>query len=82
MEIEYEATFPNINKDEIRKRLEKAGAILIRPEYLQKRVPFHLPKEKRSKGKFVRVRDEGDKITLSLKVFDGEEKICCAVEEL
>ena len=75
MEIEYEATFPNINKDEIRKRLEKAGAILIRPEYLQKRVPFHLPKEKRSKGKFVRVRDEGDKITLSLKVFDGEEKI-------
>jgi len=75
MEIEYEATFPNINKDEIRKRLEKAGAILIRPEYLQKRVPFHLPKEKRSKGKFIRVRDEGDKITLSLKVFDGEEKI-------
>ena len=84
MEIEYEATFPNINKDAIRERLKKAGAKLLRPEFLQKRIPFHLPKEKRGKGKFIRVRDEGDKITLSLKIFDGDKienqkEICLTV---
>src|SRR6266481_6264430 len=73
MDIEYEAKFLNINKDEMRQRLTKAGAKLIHPEYLQKRVPFHLPKEKRSKDAWLRVRDEGDKITLSLKMVDGEK---------
>ena len=84
MDIEYEATFPSVNKDEIRKRLKNAGATLLRPEYLQKRIPFHLPKEKRGKNKFARVRDEGNKITLSLKIFDGEKienqkEICLTV---
>lgn len=73
MNIEYEATFTNVNKDEVRERFRKAGAVLIRPEYLQKRIPFHLPKEKRSKDSWLRVRDEGDKITLSLKVIDGDK---------
>lgn len=73
MNIEYEATFLNINKDEIRERLKKAGALLLRPEYLQKRIPFHLPKEKRSDNAWLRVRDEGDKVTLSLKIVDGEK---------
>ena len=45
----------------------------MRPEYLQKRIPFHLPKEKRADDSWLRVRDEGDKITLSLKVVDGEK---------
>jgi adenylate cyclase class 2 len=73
VEIEYEATFLNIDKDEIRQKLKKVGAVLLQPEYLQKRIPFHLPKEKRSENKFVRVRDEGDKITLSLKIIDGNK---------
>ncbi len=85
MEIEYEATFPNINKDEIREKLRKAGAELIRPEFLQRRVPFDLPKEKYSKDKFARVRDEGDKITLSFKSFEGEriedqKEICLKID--
>jgi len=73
MEIEYEATFLNVNKDEIRNRLKKVDAKLIRPEYLQRRIPFDLPKEKYAKGTWVRVRDEGDKITLSLKTVDGDK---------
>lgn len=73
MQIEYEATFTNVDKDEIRKRFRQAGAELIRPEYLQKRIPLHLPKEKRSRDAWLRVRDEGDKITLSLKVVDGDK---------
>ena len=72
MEIEYEATFTNVNKDEVRGRLRAAGATLLRPEFLQKRIPFHLPPEKRRQGAWVRVRDEGDKVTMSLKVIDGD----------
>ncbi len=84
MQIEYEATFANINKDEARKRFRQAGAELVRSEYLQKRIPFHLPKEKRSKNSWLRVRDEGDKITLSLKVIDGnkienQKEICLTI---
>ncbi len=44
MNIEYEATFLKIDRDEIRKRLRNAGAKLIKPEFLQKRVVFNLPK--------------------------------------
>ena len=73
MNVEYEATFANINKDEVRERLQKAGATLVRPEYLQKRIPFHLPQEKRSKHSWLRVRDEGGEATLSLKTVDGDK---------
>ncbi|MEK7567455.1 MAG: CYTH domain-containing protein [Patescibacteria group bacterium] len=73
MNIEYEATFVDVNKDDVRKRLKEVGAQLIRPEYLQKRIPFHLPKEKRSDNAWARVRDEGDKITMSLKIVDGDK---------
>ena len=73
MEIEYEATFGNINKDEVREKLRKAGATLVRPEYLQKRIPFYLPTENKTGKSFVRVRDEGNKITMSYKTFDGDK---------
>ncbi len=86
MEIEYEATFLDVNKDEIRDRLKKAGAKLIRPEYLQRRVPFFLPNKENSKDAWLRVRDEGDKITLSLKVVDGhrienQKEMCLEVDD-
>lgn len=73
MKIEYEATFTDINKDEIRERLEKAGAVLRRPEFLQKRVTFRLPEGHEIAGGWLRVRDEGDKITMTLKVVDGDK---------
>ena len=73
MEIEYEATFENINKDEIRKKLKNAGATLVKPEFLQKRIPFYLPGENVTGKGFARVRDEGDKITMSYKLFDGDK---------
>jgi len=71
MIIEYEATFIDINKDEIRERLKKVNAKLIKPEFLQKRSVFDFPPGKEVKGGFIRVRDEGDKITLTLKIVDG-----------
>jgi adenylate cyclase class 2 len=86
MDIEYEAKFLNIDKNDVRRRLTEVGAKLLRPEYLQKRIPFHLPTEKRSKDAWLRVRDEGDKITLSLKIIDGDKienqkEICLEVSD-
>ena len=73
MEIEYEATFPNINKEEIRERLQESGAVLVRPEYTQRRKVYHLPEGHEIRGGWMRVRDEGDKIMITLKVVDGEK---------
>lgn len=71
MDIEYEATFPNVEKDAVRKALAHAGAVLVRPEFLQKRSTFQLPTGHEIKGGWARVRDEGDKITMSVKIVDG-----------
>jgi len=73
MQIEYEATFTDINKDEIRETLKQAGATLGRAEYMQRRTVFNLPKHNEIQGGWLRVRDEGDKITMSLKVVDGDQ---------
>ncbi|MBP6975551.1 MAG: CYTH domain-containing protein [Candidatus Moranbacteria bacterium] len=71
MDIEYEATFPEIDKTTVRERLVRVGAELVKPEFLQKRVVFHLPKGHEVPGGWLRVRDESDRITLSLKIVDG-----------
>ncbi len=85
MQTEYEATFPNINKDEIRDRLKKAEAKLIKPEFLQRRTVFHLPSGHEIPDGFLRVRDEGDQITLSLKVIkegkiEEQKEICLKID--
>ena len=72
MGIEYEATFLNINKNEVRRRLKKAKAKLIKPEFLQKRVVFDLPGPLK-KQRWLRVRDEKDKITMSFKSIEGNK---------
>ncbi len=85
MNIEYEATFPNIDKDDVHERLSRAKAVLMRPEFLQKRAVFHLPTSNEIKGGWLRVRDEGGKITMSLKVVDGttiadQKELCITVD--
>lgn len=85
MHIEYEATFPNIDKDDVRERLKKAGAELVKPEFMQKRVVFNLPSGHEIEGGWLRVRDEDDKITMSLKVvtsggIDNQKEICLSVD--
>lgn len=72
METEYEATFLEIDKDEIRKRLKKVGAKLVKPEFLQKRINFNPPKIL-TKYSWVRVRDEKDKITMTYKAIKGDK---------
>lgn len=62
MNLEIEATFLEINKDELRAKLRAAGAKLVRPEILMRRVVFDI-----SKHAFARVRDEGDRVVLTYK---------------
>lgn len=86
MDIEYEATFENVDKDDVRARLRAAGATLVRPEFMQKRVVFNLPKGHEIPGGWLRVRNEGDKTTMSLKVVNGDriedqKEICLKVDD-
>lgn len=73
MDIEYEAKFAKINKTKIRKKLKSLKAKLVRPEFLQRRFTFHLPGGCEIPGGWIRVRDEGDKITLTLKTICGQK---------
>jgi adenylate cyclase class 2 len=85
MQIEYEATYINVDKDGMRDRLKKVGAKLLRPEFLQKRIVFDPPSHNDVEQVWLRVRDEGDKITMSLKKIDGDQienqrEICLKVD--
>jgi adenylate cyclase, class 2 len=86
MKIEYEATFTNIDKVEVRSKLPKLGAKLIKEEFLQRRTVFNLPKSNEIQGGWLRVRDEGDKTTMSLKIVGGEKiedqkEVCLIIDD-
>lgn len=86
MEIEYEACFENVDKNDVRKRLKAVGAVLVKPEFLMKRNGFFLPRGFDVKGGWARVRHEGDKITMSIKVVDGDtikdkKEICLVIDD-
>ncbi len=88
MQTEYEATFVNIDKDEIREKLKSVGAVLVKPETLMKRYTFNLPDGLDLSDRFARVRDEGDKITLSFKIvgekgminIEDQKEICLKID--
>lgn len=68
MQTEIEAKWLNINKDLLRDKLKAAGAVLINPERLMSRRVFDFPDARlNNKSAWVRVRDEGDKVTMSYK---------------
>ncbi len=68
MQTEIEAKFLDVNHDVVRSRLVEAGARRVRPNQLMKRKNFDFPDRRlEKKGGWVRVRDEGSKVTLSYK---------------
>lgn len=69
MKTEIEAKWLNIDHDAMRKKLKEVGAELAASEREMKRKNFDFPDDRLEKEKsgWVRVRDEGDKITLSYK---------------
>lgn len=69
MKTEYEAKFVNISTSEIRQKLRSLGGSSEKPERLMRRVTIDSPEMKQNKG-YLRVRDEGDCVTMTYKQFD------------
>lgn len=69
MQTEIEAKFLQIDPDNIRERLEKAGATCKQPMMLMRRVIFDNDFTKPKNG-FVRVRDEGHRVAVTYKQYD------------
>jgi len=68
METEIEAKFLNIDLDAFRKNLTQNGAKLIHSERLMRRKNFDYADSRLEKiGGWIRVRDEGNQITLAYK---------------
>lgn len=68
MQTEIEAKFANIDSAQTRQKLEALGARLVHPEVLMRRKNFDFPDKRLEKvGGWVRLRDEGDKVTLAYK---------------
>lgn len=69
MKTEIEVKFCQIDIKDIRGRLEQAGAVCEQPMRLMRRTVFHTVG--RDPAAYLRVRDEGDKITMTYKRFEG-----------
>jgi len=68
METEIEAKFLDIDPTVIREKLKTIGAVLVQSETLMRRKVFDTKDESLKKvNGWVRLRDEGNKITLSYK---------------
>lgn len=66
METEIEAKFINIDIEEVRSKLRALGAVCETPMRLMRRALIEEPHH-RQEHSFLRIRDEGDKTTLTFK---------------
>lgn len=66
MNAEIEVKFVDVDIDDIRQRLEEAGAELEQPMRDMKRALIE-EEHHAAENMFIRIRDEGDKVTLCLK---------------
>jgi adenylate cyclase, class 2 len=87
MDTEIEAKFADIDISAVRKKLKSAKAVLEHPERFMRRKNFDYPDLRLQKiGGWVRVRDEGDKVTMSYKQLNertlhGMKEISFIVED-
>lgn len=70
MNTEYEVKFCDIKIEEIQNKIKSLGGSLESPMRLMRRVVIDTP-ELKEKDAFLRVRDQGDKVTLTYKQFQG-----------
>lgn len=70
MTTEFEAKFCNVDHDEVRNKLKELGAKLVHPMRLMRRVTIDNDYMKTDKDAFVRIRNQGDKTTITYKQFD------------
>ncbi len=80
MDTEFEAKYYSIDKNDLRKKLESVGAILKVAERQMRRVIYDAMFHKEFNCDFVRVRDEGTKITMAAKTHAQDGKMQDAKE--
>lgn len=74
MNTEIEVKFLHINHDDIRNKLKETGFLCVTPMRLMRRAIIDYSDRRLQTGKpnsYVRIRDEGDRITLTYKQFDS-----------
>lgn len=83
MQAEIEVKFLDVAIEDIRERLKKAGAICEVPMRSMRRVLIEEPHHAAERS-FIRIRDEGDKTTLTFKrrLLPDEETTINSVQEL
>lgn len=87
MQNEIEAKFLDVDFDTIRAALQKSGATCVQPMRLMRRTIMDYPDERlQSADSYIRVRDEGGKVTLTYKKFDslsvdGAKEISVVVDD-
>lgn len=80
MKTEFEIVFTPVERDEIREIIKKAWWKCVKVNTLMKRVIFQNPQN--PKNSYVRVRDEGWKITCTMKTVDDWSLHIESVKEL
>ncbi len=70
MKTEVEAKFLDVSIEVIRAKLKELGAVCEQPMRLMRRVTIDNP-EMTAKSGFLRVRDEGNRVTATYKQFDA-----------
>jgi len=85
MNTEFEVKFVNVDHQALRLKLKKLGANLEQPMRLMKRAIIETPILKQ-KNAFLRIRDEGNKTTLTFKQFqdlsvDGAKELEIVVSD-
>ena len=87
MQIELEAKFLDIDAEKLRGILKESGATLVHLERQMRRKNFDYPDGRLEKiGGWIRIRDEGDKVTLAYKqlvdrTIGGMKEISLVVED-
>jgi len=72
MKNEIEATFLGVDKDAARIALKNAGFILKIPEYIMRRNTFDFSHATPNKNRWGRVRQEFDRVTMTIKEVTGK----------
>lgn len=71
MKKEIEATFLSVDKDSMRTKLKEAGFELKTPEYMMRRKTFDFSRIAPGQNKWGRVRQESNKVTMTVKEVRG-----------
>ena len=79
MHTEFEVTFPNIDKDALRRQILELWGICTRSRTLMRRAVFSHPTDQNA---YLRVRDEGARVTTTYKYFSPGELTIHSVQEI